>query len=145
MIRSDRIVGLVILAISIWYGMTARTYEAGFGDPLGPAALPLMLSIPAALLSLGLILRPDPEPEWVVGGPMLRQVAAVAILAGYIFLLDTLGFLLVTFLAVTLLGRLMMTTWPKAALAGIATSLVLYGVFDWLLGLPLRIFPSFMS
>lgn len=36
---TDRIVGLFLLAISIWYGVTAGDYEASFGDPLGPAGL----------------------------------------------------------------------------------------------------------
>jgi len=142
---TDRIVGLVLLAFSIWYGVTARTYEASFGDPLGPAALPMMLSVPAGLLSLALILRPDPEPQWATGRPLLRQLAAVAVLIGYAMLLDTLGFILATALGVMLLGRLLQSTWMKSALSGLVTSVVLFVAFDMLLGLPLPLLPAFLS
>ncbi|HET8726728.1 MAG TPA: tripartite tricarboxylate transporter TctB family protein [Alphaproteobacteria bacterium] len=142
---SDRIAGLIFLALSIWYGWTAGTYEASFGDPLGPAAFPTMLAIPAGLFSLYLILRPDPDPEWVVGSPLLRQVATLSVLVGYALLLEDLGFVLATFAAVALMGRLLGTSWLKSAASGAAMSIVLAGVFDGLLGLPLPLYPSFMS
>lgn len=142
---TDRIVGALILALSIWYGITAGSYEASFGDPLGPAAFPIMLSIPAAVLSLALILRPDAEPKWPSYWPMMRQAAAIALLLAYAGFLEVVGFPLATFLAVTLLGRLLQTTWPKAAISGAVMSAVLFITFDYLLDLPLPLLPEFMS
>lgn len=142
---TDRIVGLILLAGSIWYGITATGYEASFGDPLGPAAFPMMLSIPAGLLSLALILRPDAEPAWVTGWPLLRQTAAVCLLVTYAAFLEVLGFPLATFLAVTLFSRLLRSTWVNAAVSGAAMSVVLFLVFDGLLGLPLPFLPEFVS
>lgn len=142
---SDRIAGLLFLALSIWYGVTAGTYEASFGDPLGPAAFPVMLAVPAGLFSLYLILRPDPDPEWSVGGPLLRQVATLAVLVGYALLLEDLGYLAATFAGVVLMSRLLGAGWLKSAISGAAMSLGLYIVFDRLLGLPLPLLPEFMS
>ncbi|WP_099867087.1 tripartite tricarboxylate transporter TctB family protein [Pararhizobium haloflavum] len=142
---TDRIVGCILLAIAIAYGITAGDYEARFGDPLGPAALPMMLAVPAALLSLALILKPDPDPAWVTGRPMLRQLAALVLLLGYAQFLETLGFLLATFIAVTLLGKLLRSTWLLSAASGAVMSVVLFVLFDQLLGLPLPLLPEFMG
>lgn len=142
---TDRIVGLTLLAAAIWYGLTAGTYEAGFGDPLGPAAFPVMLSVPVAVLSLFLLIRPDANPDWPKGIPLLRQLAAICILISYALLLERLGFLLVTFLAVALLGRLLGSQWGKAAVSGAVISLVLFVAFDQVLGLPLPALPVFLS
>lgn len=142
---TDRIVGLVLLALSIWYGTTAGGYEASFGDPLGPAAFPIMLSVPAAVLSLALILRPDAEPAWPTGWPLLRQAACLSLLLAYAGLLEVLGFPLATFLAVALMGRLLRTSWPKAALSGAIMSALLFLAFDRVLDLPLPLLPAFAS
>ncbi|MCF3933096.1 tripartite tricarboxylate transporter TctB family protein [Acuticoccus sp. M5D2P5] len=139
---SDRIAGLLFLALSIWYGMTAGNYEAGFGDPLGPAAFPRILAVPAALLSLGLILRPDPDPTWSRGVILGRQVATIAVLIAYALLLDPLGFPIATFAAVLLLAKLIGTSWLKAGAAAIIMAPLLFVLFDVLLGLPLPLSPS---
>ena len=142
---SDRIAGIVILCLSIWYGFTAGDYQTGFTDPLGPAAFPQMLSVPAALFSLYLIFRPDPSPDWVTGAPAVRQAAAIAVLVGYALFLDEFGFILATIVAVTFLGRLLGAGWLKSLVSASAMSVLLYGVFDPVLGLPLRVVPGFLS
>ncbi|WP_108661910.1 tripartite tricarboxylate transporter TctB family protein [Acuticoccus kandeliae] len=139
---SDRIVGLFFLALSIWYGVTAGNYEAGFGDPLGPAAFPQMLSVPAALLSLGLILRPDPDPSWSRGMVLLRQGTTLVILIAYALLLEPFGFPIATFIAVVFLAKLLGTSWLKAGAAALIMSPLLFILFDVLLGLPLPLSPS---
>jgi putative tricarboxylic transport membrane protein len=141
---SDRIAGLIFLALSIAYGWTAGNYEASFGDPLGPAAFPQMLAVPAALFSLYLIVRPDPDPEWILGRPAMRQFATLAVLIGYALLLEDLGYVLATALGVTLMGRLLGSDWIKSALCGVVMSISLFLVFDYLLGLPLPLYPRFI-
>lgn len=142
---TDRIVGLFLLAMSIWYGITAGDYEASFGDPLGPAAFPIMLSIPAAIFSLAIMIRPDSEPAWVTGKPLLRQIAVIALLLAYAGFLEVLGFPLATFMAVALLGRLLRSTWRKSLASAAVMSAFLFIAFDRLLGLPLPALPNFMS
>lgn len=139
---TDRIVGLVFLTLSIWYGVTAGSYKASFGDPLGPAAFPMMVAVPAALMSLIMILRPGANPVWATGRPMARQAATLAVLLGYALLLERLGFPLATMLGVTLLARLIGTGWQQAISAGVVIALLLYVSFDRLLGLPLPLLPN---
>ncbi|MBJ3778094.1 tripartite tricarboxylate transporter TctB family protein [Acuticoccus mangrovi] len=139
---SDRIVGLLFLGLSIWYGYTAGSYEASFGDPLGPAAFPQIISVPAALVSLGLILRPDPDPTWSRGVVALRQIGALVLFVAYAVLLIPLGFGLSTFLGVMLFAMLIGASWLKGALAGIIMAPALFILFDVLLGLPLPLAPS---
>ncbi|ORE93505.1 tripartite tricarboxylate transporter TctB family protein [Acuticoccus yangtzensis] len=139
---SDRILGILFLGLSIWYGYTAGSYEASFGDPLGPSAFPQIISVPAALVSLGLIFRPDPDPAWSRGTVLLRQVAALVLFVAYALTLVPLGFVLSTFLAVSLFAKLMGAPWVKAGVAGLILSPALFVLFDVLLGLPLPLAPS---
>lgn len=142
---SDRILGLVVLGLAIWYGWTAGGFQASFGDPLGPAAFPQMLAVPAALLSLFLILRPDPDPDWVVGSPALKQAATVALLLAYAFFLEDLGFVLATALGAVAMSRLLGAGWTKSAISGTVLAVGLFVLFDTLLGLPLPLYPSFVG
>ncbi|MBP0437680.1 tripartite tricarboxylate transporter TctB family protein [Tianweitania sediminis] len=141
----DRILGLIIFGLAIWYGWTAGSYEASFGDPLGPAAFPQMLSVPAALLSLFLIVRPDPDPSWPEHRRLLSQAATIAVLVAYAFFLEDLGFVLATTVAVIALSRLLGAGWLKSATSGVLMAVGLFVLFDTLLGLPLPLQPSFMG
>ena len=142
---SDRILGLVILGLAIWYGWTAGSYEASFGDPLGPAAFPQMLAVPTALLSLFLILRPDPEPVWAERRQGLLQIVTIGVLIAYAFFLEDLGFVLATTIAVIAMSRLLGANWLKSAISGVVMAVGLFVLFDTLLGLPLPLQPRFMG
>ena len=134
---SDRLTGLVLLALAVAYGVTAGGYHALIGDPLGPAVFPIVLAIPLGLLSLYLIIRPDREPAWPRGRALIKQVLALVAFVAYAYLLEPLGFLLSTFLAVVVLGSLLGARPWQAGAAGAAIALVLFVLFDTLLGLPL--------
>jgi putative tricarboxylic transport membrane protein len=134
---SDRIAGVLLAAFSVWYGLAARQFEMGFTDPLGPTAFPQMLAVPLGVLGLYLIVKPDPDPRWVRGGPLLRQAAGVAILVAYALLLEDVGFPVATALAVALLARMLDARWWQALATGVGTSAVLFLLFDGVLGLPL--------
>lgn len=134
---SDRLTGLVLLALAVAYGVTASGYEAMIGDPLGPATFPLVLSIPLGLFSLYLLMRPDPEPDWARGRPLLRQGLALAAFVAYAYLLEPLGFIVTTALAVAVLGWLLGGRLWQTGAAGIAIALVLFVLFHHLLSLPL--------
>jgi putative tricarboxylic transport membrane protein len=141
----NRLVGMAFLAMSILYGVTAGNYRASFGDPLGPAAFPMLIAVPAALLSLVMVLRPAPDPDWELGTPLRKQLASLAVLLGYVALLEPLGFPLATLIGTALLSRLVGARWLPAGLAGLAISLLLYFLFDRVLGLPLPALPEFMG
>jgi putative tricarboxylic transport membrane protein len=134
---SDRLTGLALLALALAYGLAGGGYQAVIGDPLGPAVFPIALAIPLGLLSLYLIVRPGPEPDWPRGRALLKQVLALVAFVAYAYLLEPLGFLVSTFLAVVVLGRLLGARLWQAGAAGAAIPLVLFVAFDTLLGLPL--------
>jgi putative tricarboxylic transport membrane protein len=134
---SDRLAGLVLLGLAVWYGLTARGFEAMIGDPLGPAVFPMVLAVPLGLLSLYLVARPDPEPDWARGRSLLKQGLALVAFVAYAYLLEPLGFLVATALGTAVLGALLGARPRHAAATGVATALVLFVLFDILLGLPL--------
>jgi putative tricarboxylic transport membrane protein len=134
---SDRLTGLALLALAVAYGIAASGYQAMIGDPLGPAVFPIVLAIPLGLLSLYLIVRPDREPDWPRGRALLKQLLALVAFVAYAYLLEPLGFVLSTFLAVVALGWLLGARPWQAGVAGAAIAVVLFVLFDTLLGLPL--------
>ena len=134
---SDRLTGLVLLVLAIAYVVTAGGYEARISDPLGPSVFPLVLGIPFGVLSLYLIVRPDPEPAWARGWPLLKQGLAVVAFVAYAYLLEPLGFIVATILGVTALACLLGARPGPAAAAGGVIAVVLFVLFDVLLSLPL--------
>lgn len=138
----DRIVGAVVFMISVSAFWVARGYEAGFGDPLGPAVFPQMVAGGAAILSLGLMLRPDPDPKAQSRPAMTRQIATLAVLVGYVLLLEPLGFPLSTTLGTACLALLFGAGPAKAGVTGLAVGLSLFVIFDSVLGLPLPFAPA---
>jgi putative tricarboxylic transport membrane protein len=134
---SDRLTGLVLLALAVAYGLVASGYQAMIGDPLGPAVFPIVLAIPLGLFSLYLIIRPDREPAWPRGPALLKQILALVAFVAYAYLLEPLGFVVSTFLAVVVLGWLLGARLPRAGAAGVGIAVVLFVLFDILLGLPL--------
>ncbi|MFP3385174.1 tripartite tricarboxylate transporter TctB family protein [Tritonibacter sp. SIMBA_163] len=138
----DRIAGAVIFMVSVSAVWVARDYKAGFGDPLGPALFPQMVAAAAALLSLGLILRPDPNPDAQPLPAFIRQAFTLAVLVGYVLLLEPLGFPLSTMLGTACLALLFGAEPQKAGVTGVAVGVSLYLIFDNLLGLPLPLAPA---
>ena len=134
---SDRLTGLVLLLLAVAYGVTASGYEAMIGDPLGPAVFPIVLAIPLGLFAVYLVLRPDREPAWPRGPALRKQVLALVAFVAYAYLLEPLGFVVSTFLAVVVLGWLLGARLPEAGAAGVGIAVVLFVLFDTLLGLPL--------
>ena len=134
---SDRLTGLLIAVFAVWYGYTAQFYTQDFSDPLGPSAFPQVLSIPLGLLGLYLLVRPDPDPDWVRGRPLLKQVATIAILIGYSLLIEPLGFILATTICSALLAPLLGARWMQSAIAGVASGFGFFFLFNNILELPL--------
>ena len=140
---SDRLTGLLIAALAIWYGWTANNFEEGFGDPVGPSAFPKLLAVPMGLFALYLIVRPDPEPRWPVGAARLRQLGMLATLVAYPLVLEVLGFPIATALGVVAMAVLLGGPRKAAAGSAVAVSLGLFVMFDQILGLHLPMLPSF--
>ncbi len=136
---SDRIFAGIMLLFSLYYGFEAYTLQVSFAyDPLGPRAFPLLLSILLAVFVLFILLSPKKQQiHWPKNRLLLKLVLVVATLVGYSITLFWLGFVLSTIASVTLLALLFEANWMQSLLGGISLGLILYGLFGWLLQIPL--------
>lgn len=134
---ADRIAGVALAAFAVWYGLAAGAYTAGFSDPLGPSAFPRMVAVPMGVLSLYLIVKPDPDPTWPRGAALLGQAAAVATLVLFAMAIRPLGFPLSAFLAVTALARILGGDWRQSLVTAAGLAVGLYLLFEFALDLSL--------
>lgn len=105
---------------------------------------PRVLGILLVLLALGELVRvlrlsePAPASEKIASEGWIRIGAALVTMVGFALVLERLGFLLTTFLFMVLLLRAIAAPrWSKVFLVAALTSLISYGLFAWLLGVPL--------
>lgn len=134
---SIRLAGAAIFVIAALYAWHSATYSAPFGDVLGPSVFPLIVGIPAMILAASLVVVPAGHVEWAPRGRILRQGAALAILLGYAFMLQPLGFPLATGLLIASLGLVLGGPPWRSVLLGATIAPALWVLFDRLLGLPL--------
>ena len=136
--RSDRILAAVCLALGAAYIWSASEIETGFiVDPLGPKTFPIIIGCLLVIASAVVLLRPDPEPEWPVGGRALEIVGAVGVLIGYALALELVGFVIATAIAAALLSWRLGSPPVWAAVTGIGISVGIFAVFHLALGLSL--------
>ena len=105
---------------------------------------PRVLGILLILLALAELVRvlrlsvPVTVREKISGEGWTRIGATLVIMFGFALVLERLGFFLATFfLMVLLLRAIEAPHWPKVFIIALATSLLSYGLFAWLLGVPL--------
>jgi putative tricarboxylic transport membrane protein len=105
---------------------------------------PRALGILLVLLALGELLRALRHSEVVLsmekiaGEGWIRIGATLATMLGFALVLEWLGFLLATFLLMVLLLRAIEAPrWPKVFVVALVTALLSYGLFAYLLGVPL--------
>ena len=135
---TDRITGVLLLALAIAFGLHARSFKTNFlTDPLGPQAWPIMLAVLLGLFSLYLIFRPEAEAVWPKPVVLFRQAVLVGGLIVYALLLEPLGFILATVLVMAFMASLLGARWWQAGVTGVVSSVALYVLFNTLLGLPL--------
>ncbi|MFC3285941.1 tripartite tricarboxylate transporter TctB family protein [Litchfieldella rifensis] len=136
---NDRIVGVLMLTLAVAYGWGATQFSEPFGGDgaVGPSTFPKVISVIVALCSLYLIVKPDPDnpyPSWRTG---LELVFAMLVMIAYTLLLEPLGFILATLVAVGTLCWRMGARPPRAfgisAVAGVAV----YALFTYALDLAL--------
>ena len=112
---------------------------SALGDPLGPGAFPLVLAILLAALGLMLFFSArHHKDQHKVDNPS-KIAGILTVLFAYAFLLDSLGFLLATALAMFTLGLMFGAPWRKSIVAALLFSLIAFVLFDWLLDLPLPV------
>ena len=140
--KSDRIFGLVVVLSALAYFAGAWQIQAGMMmDPLGPRAFPMLIAAAGLICGIGILLRPDAEPEWPGAQAWLVMGIALAVLVAYAYSIVPLGFLVPTAIASAAIGYLIEPKAKQSILMGIGLSAVLYVIFKYGLGLGLLPLP----
>ncbi len=128
--------GYVLLAANQLRIGNFRVPQTGF--------FPRALAVLLALLTVVELVRALRQAETATAAARipseawLRIGATLAIMLGFALVLEWLGFLLATFaLMVLLLRAIEAPSWSKVFIVALATSALTYGLFAWLLGVPL--------
>ncbi|SDK83422.1 putative tricarboxylic transport membrane protein [Modicisalibacter muralis] len=139
MILNDRIFGLLMLVLAVAYGWGAQQFPEPFGgvEAVGPETFPTILSVVLALSSLYLIVKPDPDNAWPMRRTALEMLIAVLVLIGYTLLLEPLGFIASTTLAVGTLCWRMGARPVHAYPIALAGGVVVFVLFNFVLELAL--------
>ena len=144
MIRSDRILGVVVVIVALVFITSAYNLPAGnLFDKLGPKVFPIIVAIGMIVSAAGLILRPDPEAEadWPEMPSLLSIGFATLVLIGYAYSLKPLGFLAPTAIAAAILSYQISPRPIPAVLTGIGLSVGLFVILKYALGLGLFALP----
>lgn len=133
---SDRIFGLVCLITAVAYIAAATQIQTNlFSGEFLPKLFPLMIGGVAALCSLTIMFKPDPDPDWPIARTWLAMGVAVLVLCVYAVMITPLGFILPTAIAAGILSYQISPNVKPAILSGIGLSLGLFVLFKFALGL----------
>ncbi|MAA64340.1 MAG: tricarboxylic transporter [Alteromonadaceae bacterium] len=137
--RGDRILGIGLLVLAVAYGWVAQGWPEPFGgaETVGPETFPTLLAVVLGLSSVYLILKPDPDTKWPMGRTGAEILLSIVILALYAFLLEPLGFVISTTLAVSALCWRMGARPVSAFLTGLISAVVVFVLFNYALELSL--------
>jgi putative tricarboxylic transport membrane protein len=125
---ADRIFGILILTVSVIYGIIAFTViKAPFQyDPLGPESWPRILSVCAALCCLFIIASPDKSKFGLEFHTFVRVVVVVVMLCGYAYFFEPAGFIVSTTVFCAVFSRMFGARNWEAALFGTASGVLGY-------------------
>jgi putative tricarboxylic transport membrane protein len=138
--RTDRLAGAVLTLLGIAAGVEASTFNVAFlTDPVGPKALPYLVSAVLVLAGVKMLSRPRPTVRLPDPEAARRMVGAVAAFLAYAAVLPWIGFYLATTLVVTALARLYRGPWRGGLAAGLSLSTALWLLFVRILALPLPV------
>ena len=143
-----RLFSAIWLLFCAWLAILAWGFQAPFAyDPVGPRAYPLLLLALMGAGSLWLLIKPGLLTQQLHVPSALRATLCVLALLAYALLFEPLGFILSTALVGFALGVLFTGRPMPCAISGVLMGLLLYGLFDYLLDvpLPLGLFEAFVE
>jgi putative tricarboxylic transport membrane protein len=142
--RSDLAAAAILLALAAYIFVAAGAMPFGTARVPQTAFFPKCLAVLLALLAVIVLVRTFIGANDTVGVDeitvrgWLRIVSTLAVLIGFALVLEPLGFLVSTFLLMLLLLRAIEPQpWRNVIAIAVATSIISYGLFSWLLGVPL--------
>ncbi|MBL1376382.1 tripartite tricarboxylate transporter TctB family protein [Zobellella iuensis] len=138
---NDRVLGLLGLILAVVYGLHAQEFQPAFGGggAIGPSAFPTLLAVLLAISCIYLMVKPDPDEAWPPLKTLVELALILAVLLGFVVILEPLGFILSAGLAVTLLAWRMNASLKPAALVGFCSSVFMFALFTYGLDLALPV------
>ncbi|MDX1553559.1 MAG: tripartite tricarboxylate transporter TctB family protein [Marinobacter sp.] len=135
----DRFLGLGLLVLAVAYGWVAQQWPEPFGgaETVGPETFPTILAVVLAAGSIYLMIKPDPDARWPLGKTALELVVSLVVLVVYALVLEPLGFVISTTLAVGTLSWRMGAPVRAAFLTGLSSAVVVFVLFNFGLSLNL--------
>lgn len=139
MTYNDRFFGILMLVLAVAYGWGASQFPEPFGgsEAIGPETFPYLLAVVLGLSSLYLIVRPDPDSAWPWSRTGVELLIAVAVLILYAAMMEPLGFIISTALAVGTLCWRMGSAPIRAYATGLVSGVVVFLLFGFALDLAL--------
>lgn len=131
---SERLFLLVIALGGVVFLTLGLRLEAPFAyDPLGPRAFPVALGGGLTLLCLGSL--PRTRQSTLVFQPRVLRLFLAMIF--YLLAFQALGFMPATAITAYIIARGIGCTWMEGLLTGMSISICFYGIFHFLLRVPL--------
>ncbi|KFX68855.1 membrane protein [Pseudomonas taeanensis MS-3] len=143
-----RLFSAVWLLLCAGLAIIAWGFQAPFAyDPVGPRAYPLLLLALMSAGSLWLLFKPGVLQQQLHLPSAKRAVLCVLTLLAYVLTFEALGFVLSTALATFAMGLLFTGRLLPCAISGVLMGVLLYGLFDLVLDvpLPLGLFEAFVE
>lgn len=143
-----RLFAAIWLLFCAGLAVLAWGFQAPFAyDPVGPRAYPLLLLALMAAGSLWLLVKPGLLEQKLDFSSMLRALLCTLTLLAYALLFESLGFVISTALGTFALGLLFTGRLLPCAISGVLMGVLLYGLFDYVLDvpLPLGLFEAFVE
>lgn len=135
----DRLLGLGLMVLAVAYGWVAQQWPEPFGgaETVGPETFPTILAVILVAGSIYLMVKPDPDAQWPLGKTALELVVSLVVLVVYAMLLEPLGFVISTTLAVGTLSWRMGAPVRRAFVTGLVSAVVVFALFNYGLSLNL--------
>lgn len=137
-VNIDRAAAAASMLLAVLVAWESRRFRVTLpADPLGPAALPLLVAASLLLGGLALLLRPGPDLRPPRAQGLRRVGGGVVVLVLYAILMQWLGFAGATTVGVAGLSVLFRATLLRAVATGVVVTTALWLLFSIGLGIPL--------
>lgn len=131
---SERFFLLLLAFLATVYLYFGYRIEAPFAyDPLGPRAFPILLGSLLLVLS-GAILLFHKNQSFQPGTKVIKLALTILL---YFLSFPVFGFMVSTTVSVYFIARTVGSSWMEGLLTGLVLAIVFYGVFHFLLEVPL--------
>lgn len=136
---NDRVFGMLMLILAVAYGWEATQFPVPFGghESVGPETFPIMLAIILGISSIYLIVRPDPDEKWAPVAMLLELSIVVFSMLAFAWAIEPIGFMPAAALVVSFLSWRMGASIVKSLITGVASSVIVFFLFNYVLELAL--------